>query len=106
MDLSEKRERWSRMLAQAAHLAELDNTSDAVDRARACQAEVLAELELAADAEARPPLQQMLARVERRLAQAEQAHADWKRRVEERHDLHLAREQEVYDLPLPGSGID
>jgi len=36
MDLVEKRKSWSRMLVQAAHFADLDNTIDALGRARLC----------------------------------------------------------------------
>lgn len=99
MTLSEMRERWSRMLAQAEHLAARDQTADAVARVRACIADVEAE-------RSRSPIgiggefdrirHQALHALER----AEAAHADWNAGVADRARRHVEDEREDYANPL------
>ncbi len=99
MTVSEMRERWSRMLAQAEHLAARDQTADAVARVKACIADVEA-------ARSRSPvgagedIDRIRRQALRALERAEAAHADWKARVEDRARRHVEDEQADYASPL------
>jgi hypothetical protein len=106
MDLSEKRERWSRMLVQAERFAELENTLDAAGRAKSCLAEIEATQNRLESAEARAELAGILERARRACAEHERLHQAWLERVREREARYRAYEQDVYQKPLPVDGIE
>lgn len=106
MDLPEKKARWTRMLAQAEHFAELDNTIDALARARLCAKEIEAELREVVDPEVRTALERERLRADRRVEWYEKLHADWQARVHARHDRYIAQQQTIYEAPLPKKGLD
>jgi hypothetical protein len=103
MDLEEKRADWSRMLVQAAHFADLDNTVDALERARLCLREIDAAIEALGNGEA---LAVDRARATRRVDVYTGLHAEWQERTQQRADTFVSNEQAKYDAPLPKKGID
>lgn len=91
------------MLVQAAHLAELDNTGDALARARLCLREIDEAIEAIGDPDA---LASERARAARRVAVYEKLHAEWQARTQTRADLYVEQEQRKYSAPLPKKGLD
>jgi hypothetical protein len=103
MDLAEKRAEWSRMLVQAAHFADLDNTIDALARARLCLKQIDEAIEALGDDEL---LSADRARAARRVRVYEKLHADWQSQTQARADAYVENEQRKYGAPLPKKGLD
>lgn len=103
MDLVAKRKSWSRMLVQAAHFADLDNTVDALGRARLCLKEIDATALALGEQES---LSADRARAARRVEAYEAMHAKWQERTQARADLFEQNEQDRYDAPLAKPGLD
>ena len=104
MDLSVLRQRWSRMLAQASHFAKLDNTTDAVARARLCEEEIDREIEGAPDSRTRAALagiRDWAAQQSRHIAEL---HRQWQVQVEARSKRFRRDEREAYRSSLPKDG--
>ncbi len=103
MDLVEKRKSWSRMLVQAAHFADLDNTIDALGRARLCLKDIDATIAALGEDET---LAADRARARGRLEAYETLHAEWQTRTQARADEFEQHEEERYDAPLAKPGLD
>jgi len=102
MNLAEKKARWAQMLVQATGFAAVDNTVDALARARLCAREVREALEAVKGGTERSELTGELRRAEQEVARHEKLHADWIERTRERGDTYQAHELERYEGPLPG----
>jgi hypothetical protein len=105
MTLTEQRERWERMLAQAAQLAACDHTLDAVSHARTCADEIRDALSGATDPETRNALVRFEQRARRRLDAFEKAHEGFMARVSDRAAAFREREHDVYEEELPVKGL-
>lgn len=94
------------MLVQAEHFAALENTIDALARARLCLKEIDAELREVVDPDLRTSLEREQHRASRRVEAYTKLHEDWQARVSERHERYVAGQQTKYDAPLPKKGLD
>ncbi len=104
MNLEEKRAHFRQMLAQAGDFADLDNTAEAVSRAKLVVREIEAELGRA-DANDRAVLEREKVHAAQVLAGLDRAHADWRARVTERAARYTENQQTVYEKPLPKRGL-
>jgi hypothetical protein len=106
MNLAERKARWAQMVSQAAGFARMENTVDALARARLYFHEAREALDQAGTEPERHALRVELRRAEQQVAEYERLHAEWQEKTRQRADLYQANEKERYEkpLPLPGEG--